>query len=115
MTSHSIELDQDSPLNVLEDRRISFLVIYANWCGHCHVFLPVYEKVAHKLKDANFYKIDGSLFGEKASEYADGNWKQYFPSIHVFVNGKHLKEYDGPRDDGAFMTECMEILKIHAK
>ncbi len=113
MTEHSIELDSGSSLDALKERKISFLVIYANWCGHCHVFLPIYEKVAHKLKDANFYKIDGSENPERAIALAEGNWEQYFPSIHTFVNGKHIENYTGSRDDANFTKYCMDIITNH--
>ena len=48
---------------VLNNNNDIMVLFYAPWCNHCKEFIPIYEKVAKKLKNNNkliMTKIDGS-------------------------------------------------------
>ncbi|MFC0581571.1 thioredoxin [Micrococcoides hystricis] len=42
----------------LEDNDIVFVDFWADWCGPCKMFAPVYEKVSEENPDVVFAKVD---------------------------------------------------------
>ncbi len=88
------------PLNVL--------FIYANWCGHCIRFKPIYSLAATGVGSfINFYQFD-----EKKSEAVLTAYKvNSFPTILILDNqGKVIKEYKGPRDsEHSFISELCKM------
>lgn len=53
VTITSENLDQ-----TLSDNDIVFLDFWADWCGPCHRFAPVFEAASEKYEDITFGKID---------------------------------------------------------
>jgi thiol-disulfide isomerase/thioredoxin len=85
------------------------LAFTAKWCGHCHHFLPTFEKLRReyvddsKLKTVNVDEKDNQdlieLYG------VDG-----FPSIKLH-DGKKLHEFNGGRDINSIRDWVNGILK----
>lgn len=75
---------------------------YANWCGPCKMFGPVFEEVSNDY-DFNFIKLDV----DKASDIAREYGVMSIPTIILFENGKEVKRFTG------FMAkeEFIEFLK----
>ena len=73
---------------------------YANWCGHCQRFKPVWEEMKPELKE----------MGVICSEYEDGRDESRiraanirgFPTLIITRNGKK-EMYDGPRTKEAII------------
>ncbi|MGL3806816.1 thioredoxin [Paeniglutamicibacter sp. R2-26] len=42
----------------LEENDIVFVDFWAEWCGPCRQFAPVYEQVSEKYPDVKFAKVD---------------------------------------------------------
>lgn len=63
---------------------------YANWCGPCKMFAPVFEEVANE-NNTNFIKVDV----DKASEIAREYGVMSIPTIIHFKNGQEIKRYTG--------------------
>jgi thiol-disulfide isomerase/thioredoxin len=82
-STKDIELIDPDPIDC-------FVMVYANWCGHCATTKPDYEQVAQSLPDKSFYMIDGDR---------DRRYKiEGFPTLfHVDKKGKRV-DYAGQRD-----------------
>lgn len=63
---------------------------YANWCGPCKMFAPVFEETS-LVEDYNFVKIDVDKFPEIARKYG----VMSIPTIILFENGKEIKRFTG--------------------
>lgn len=74
--------------------KVAVVKCFANWCGHCKTFAPVYETIAKENSDkANFYQADADSAAGK--EFAGKYKVQGFPTTIVFVNGKEHKKIVG--------------------
>ncbi len=77
------------------------MLFWADWCGHCHHFMPTFEKlnivkVSDKEKDLiEEYKIDG------------------FPTLKLY-DGKKFHEYSGGRDINNIRDFVNDVLKTDA-
>jgi thioredoxin 1 len=48
---------------------ITLVDFWADWCGPCHRFAPVYERVSEKHPDITFGKVDTEAEQELAMEF----------------------------------------------
>lgn len=69
----------------------SIVLIYANWCGYCHHFMPIWEQLEKNLNNINIYKIESS------NEFAKKIKISGFPTIY-FINKDEVIQYDSSRD-----------------
>ena len=87
------------------------MLFHADWCGHCHHFMPTFEKLRHEYvnKDLlNVVKISDKN-KELVSEYQIGG----YPTIKLF-DGKQFHEYNGGRDINNIRDYVNDILKVKA-
>ncbi len=54
----TVELTQDNFNQTVEDNDIVLLDFWAEWCGPCKTFGPIFEKVSEQHDDVTFGKID---------------------------------------------------------
>ena len=54
----TVELTADNFNQTLEDNDIVLLDFWAEWCGPCRTFGPIFEKVSEDHDDITFGKID---------------------------------------------------------
>lgn len=108
--NHVRELTPENCREEIQKRKIVGVCIYAPWCGHCHNFLPTWEKVAKRLKDMNFCRIDGSEHLEFCEEMFP-EWKGGYPTILFYVDGEVYSEYNSSREEMVLVKYCMDIIK----
>ena len=53
-----VDLTQDNLEATIRDNDIVLIDFWADWCGPCKQFAPVYEKVAENHPDIAFGKVD---------------------------------------------------------
>ena len=63
---------------------------YANWCGPCKMFAPVFEEVSLD-SDINFVKVDVDNYPDIAREYG----VMTIPTVILFENGSEVKRNIG--------------------
>ncbi len=54
----TVELTADNFNDTVEDNDIVLLDFWAEWCGPCKTFGPIFEKVSQEHSDITFGKID---------------------------------------------------------
>jgi len=68
----------------------------AKWCGHCHHFLPVFEKLRNEYVDDKKLKCI-NVDEEKNKDLVEQYGVEGFPTIMLY-DGKDFHEYNGGRD-----------------
>jgi thioredoxin 1 len=96
-TTLSIENFQST----IENNPIVMIDFWANWCGPCKMFGPVYEKVSEKHTDITFAKVDTEAQGDLASLFGI----QSIPTLAIFRDGILLY-----REAGALPEASLEEL-----
>ena len=79
----------------------------ANWCGHCKMFMPVWQKLQENYKNNKIKFI--TYDSEKHKDYIDKMKIQGFPTIHI-INGGSIEEYIGDRTYEGLETKIKELI-----
>lgn len=77
---------------------ITFVDYWADWCGPCKMFAPIYEAAAEKNPDITFGKVDT----EAQQEIAAGMQIQSIPTIMAFRDGVLLFAQPGAMSGANF-------------
>ncbi|MBI3542978.1 MAG: thioredoxin family protein [Deltaproteobacteria bacterium] len=83
------ELDDSNFKSTIEKDALAFVDFYADWCGPCRLFAPVFAKVAEAHPELAFYKIDGDLNAEARAELTIDN----LPFVAAFRAGKFVEGF----------------------
>ena len=70
---------------------------YADWCGPCKVFSPIFEKVSQELEDVKFVRVNVDEEPELANKYMAYS----IPYIVVIENGEVVNSHTGLVDEEA--------------
>lgn len=76
----TIELTKETFEQTIVDNDMVLVDFWAEWCGPCRSFAPVYEKVSSEFPDAVFAKVDTEAEPELA-QYFD---IRSIPTLMVF-------------------------------
>ena len=75
-----IDLTKDNFNDIVDDNHIVVVDFWADWCGPCKNFAPVYEKVAQNHPEIVFGKIDT----EEQTELAQAFQIRSIPTLMLF-------------------------------
>lgn len=80
---------------LLHGPRVTFVLIYADWCGHCHKFMPTWEKY-EKLpsRTANIAKVHHDM-QEESQTLRNASILGYPSVVRVLPSGK-IAEFVSP-------------------
>lgn len=86
------------------------LLIWAEWCPHCHSFLPTFKELSKKLgKDFVCASIEHGQFKDNRSLSSSLDFK-YFPTLKFFdQSGMIMKTYDGERNMSSILKEICQV------
>ncbi|MFD4628290.1 thioredoxin [Streptomyces sp. NPDC058284] len=69
MSSATVELTKDNFDQTVTDNEFVLIDFWAEWCGPCKQFAPVYEKAAEANPDLVFAKVDTEAQPELAQAF----------------------------------------------
>ncbi|MEU2928056.1 thioredoxin [Streptomyces sp. NPDC048304] len=69
MSSSTVELTKDNFDQTVTDNDFVLIDFWAEWCGPCRQFAPVYEKAAEDNPDLVFAKVDTEAQPELAQAF----------------------------------------------
>lgn len=81
MSTKNLTLDDFE--KTVEDNEMVFVDFWAEWCGPCRQFAPIYEKAAEKNEDIVFGKVDT----EDQQQLAAMAQITSIPTLMVFRDG----------------------------
>jgi thioredoxin 1 len=96
-----------------ERAKDSLLIVdfYADWCGPCVAFAPVFEKTASRLGNLTFVKVNVDNSPKLSQTYK----VQYIPFIAAIVDGEVVAQYSGKRTAADFKKWCQEMGEKHVR
>ena len=99
----SVELTHSTFGAQIEKTGITLVDYWAEWCGPCRMFAPIFEAASEKYPEITFGKVDT----EAQQQLADEAGISSIPTLMVFRDGILL--YNNP---GALPAEALdEIIK----
>jgi thioredoxin 1 len=102
----TVEITAENFKEMIERQGIVLLDFWAEWCGPCRTFAPVFEQASDEHKDVVFGKIDT----EAQQELAGAAGIQAIPTLMLFRDGVLLF-----RRSGALPPAALEELVSQAK
>ncbi len=85
------ELSMDTFEKTVTDDGITLVDFWAEWCGPCKMFGPIFEEVADENPDITFAKVDT----EAQQDLAGALGIQSIPTLMVFRDGIQLFNQPG--------------------
>lgn len=88
-----IHLTKENFKKAISDRKgLAFVDFWADWCGPCKMFSPLFEKAANECtEDAVFFKVNI----DEAAEIADEYKVLSIPTVVLFKDGEEINRSVG--------------------
>ena len=96
-----LSLHPDDFEEIVKKNKFVFVDFYANWCSHCRVLAPTWERLAEVMSHVN----EELLMGEEQEEWAGGRRieREVFEgeeSLEVYEGEESLEVYEGEESVG---------------
>ena len=94
----TLEITQENLNQTVENSDILFLDFWADWCGPCKQFSPVYEEASDQHEDITFGKVDT----EAQQELAAAAGITSIPTLMAFREGILVFSQPGALNNSQF-------------
>jgi thioredoxin 1 len=101
----TVEINKNNFENLINDNEIVLIDFWAQWCGPCKMFGPVFEKVSEQNEDIVF----GSCDTEKAPELAAAFNVRSIPTLAVFRDNVLLYLQPGALPEDALVDVIKQV------
>lgn len=91
-------IKKNKGLEELIKENITIVDCYADWCGPCKLFRPIFEDAENVYKDIKFCKLN--VDENKILSKSLGVMS--IPTVILFNEGKEVKRYTGYMDEDTF-------------
>ena len=93
--------------NILKNKKSTFILFYAPWCGFSQRFLPIFEKCA----------LDTSLqcyrmMVDELPQLCERYQIEVYPTIIFFENGEPVHRLDGNPGIGLNEQQFRELIRV---
>jgi len=102
----TVNLTKDDFAQTIQDNDLVLVDFWAEWCGPCKRFGPIFEQVSDEMPDSVFAKVDT----DANQELAGGLGIQAIPTLMVFRKGALVY-----REAGAINASQLKKLIDQAK
>jgi thioredoxin 1 len=111
----TVELTQENFEKTVNDNPMVIIDFWAEWCGPCKGFAPVYEKAAEAHPDVVFAKVDTDAQPELAGSFGIRS----IPTLIVFREKVILFQQAGALPGNALeqvitQAKALDMAKVHA-
>jgi thioredoxin 1 len=111
----TVELTQENFEKTVNDNPRVIIDFWAEWCGPCKGFAPVYEKAAEAHPDVVFAKVDTDAQPELAGSFGIRS----IPTLIVFREKVILFQQAGALPGNALeqvitQAKALDMAKVHA-
>jgi thioredoxin 1 len=112
----TVELTQENFEKTVNDNPMVIIDFWAEWCGPCKGFAPVYEKAAEAHPDVVFAKVDTDAQPELAGSFGIRS----IPTLIVFREKVILFQQAGALPGNALeqvitQAKALDMGKVHAE
>ena len=104
----SLEITEPMFAETIENNPLVLLDFWAEWCGPCKAYGPVYERVSEEFPDVVFGKIDT----EEQQALAGMFGIRSIPTTIAFKEGIGVFMQPGALPEAALQGPCGQIARI---
>jgi len=112
----TVTVTADTFDEILAKRDIVLLDFFADWCGPCHTFAPIYEQAATKHSDLLFGKVDADVEPQLTAAFQIRS----IPTLAILRDGMLVFSQPGvlpaeALDDLISQVRNLDMDEVHAK
>ena len=103
------DLNKDNLESSIQDHEILLIDFWAEWCGPCKMFAPVFEKASEKYPDIGFASCDTQIQEEVAGLFGIRS----IPTLAVFKEKVMIFQQPGALPAEALEDIIQQTLKLN--
>ncbi|AKA73676.1 thioredoxin [Saccharolobus solfataricus] len=104
----TLVLTEENFDEVIKNNKLVLVDCWAEWCAPCHLYEPIYKKVAEKYKGKAVF---GRLNVDENQKIADKYSVLNIPTTLIFVNGQLVDSLVGAVDEDTLESTVNKYLK----
>jgi thioredoxin 1 len=104
----TVNLKMNDLEQTIENNDIVMIDFWADWCGPCKMFAPIYEKASEKYPDITFTKVNT----EEERELAGAFGIQSIPTLAIFRDKILLYKQPGALPESALEDVIKQVKNL---